>query len=182
MVKGKIFGLLVLLLASCIPYRKLDDGIKKIPRNKDFFTKKIRSKYDVHPPSGVDLNAFYYMDYCILPNGTKEQLYGEIVVSGYIFYMNGAVNRFGVDKDIESLDSLNLDPNYTGYRGVIYEEDGKEKLAMFVQITGYGEYGLMKHLGYPKAQGDSLVGSYGGKIAVYKKHILKPHQIFQADW
>lgn len=124
-------AILFLLLPADVSIRlkQLGDGRTEVPARADYFTKKYRENYPVEPPAGVQCNVLYTEVYYISGNGNKLELQ-ERTSQDYsrhlLFYENGCVNKFYLQRK----NGVNLDPEYSGYRGMCYVKKGKTYLSM----------------------------------------------------
>lgn len=133
-------------------------------QNRQYFDKSLLQL--------VDTNAIY-----VELEGSKGWL------GVYKFYSNGNVNWF-ILKDL-SLSKQSLDPNYTGYRGVLYKKKGKITADLFAEVNELGRIGRLVE--YLQIRGDTLiVDSRNGELssrAVYTKRALPTnYQPYYANW
>lgn len=70
------------------------------------------------------------------------------------FYPNGCFNIFFINKT-KNLSKQNFDPNYTGYRGVYYNEGSKIKFDLFAEVDQQGHIGKLS--GILEFNGDKLI-------------------------
>ena len=126
--------ILCLFFVSCevIKYKKLDDGITKIPLDKFFFDKNYRDKYKIVLSKMIDTNSVYVESFYLDSKGksSSSQNGCNSFINGLKFYGNGCLNNFIINKD--SLYNLpKLNPEKAGYRGISYIK-GKDTLVEII--------------------------------------------------
>lgn len=147
-----IFILLVLLsTTSCvIKTYNLKNGYskaaidQKVYQNKKYFEKSILKKIDTLAIY-EEYNTTYYSGdkpVNVLARENYENPHTSYGV--YKFYGNGNFNLFILDRDKPLLKSEMFDPEYTGWRGVLYSENNMIKGDLITQVTGMGAIGTIK--------------------------------------
>jgi hypothetical protein len=169
----------------------LNNGITKVPANKNYF--KNKQYFNESLLKVIDTAAIYEEKYSyhsfekdFTPINNNKWYSTNNLVSIYRFYSNGCINLFFLRNGYE-IEKNDLNPEYNGYRGVYYI-DNKENIELeLFTILGYGLtplYGidaikleirgdtiLMKRLHTPTS------------ITVYtKKELPKEYLIYKADW
>ena len=135
------FFLIIVLVNSCgIKTKILNNGFTTVPLNENFFKNKILFNKSIL--SKIDTNVVYVEHdmYTCHPNSFKK-LKSLSYTNGnksamYKFYANGNVNYFSKDKN-DSISNVNFNPNFSGQRGVFYQQKNKIYIDLFT-IIGYG--------------------------------------------
>ena len=129
--------LVSLQLSSCMKTYTLLNGITKVPVEKSKYDNK--SKFNVNLVSTVDTNVVYeafntYKGILSRLDDEANSFYGA-----YKFYSNGYFNLFILKKHARL--NSNMNPEYEGYRGVYYEEDGKIKYDLYSLVNQHQTLG-----------------------------------------
>lgn len=193
MVKAIVSVLLIFTLFSCnVETRYLENNKTKVPTDNQVFGN--RSLFDSKTVEAIDTEAVYEEIYSYLSqkdnfisNGKQKNYNTQAQASYYRFYANGAVNFFILQKDFDAVrEQKNIDPNYNGSRGILYQKEDKLKIDLFT-IKSYGlkpNYGLVTHL--IEIKGDTLFEKSikdPSSVRVYAKRKLTPMaSAYRADW
>lgn len=164
----KIILICFFIFTSCgIKNTLLLDGITKVPIDEKSYLNKI--KYDSTMQKYFDVNCIYeeYDQGHSMPSRLCQE-YEYPLYSAFKFYSNGCLNLFFLEKRKELLD-INLDPNYAGYRGVYYEEEGVFRIEFFGVVDELKSLGKIK--GTLTVKGDTLI-SYTDNLK-YPKYYIK---------
>ncbi|MDX6188493.1 hypothetical protein SGQ83_03950 [Flavobacterium sp. Fl-318] len=171
---------------SCetIKYKKLDDGISKIPVDKFFFHKNYRNKYEIALLKMIDINSVYIESFYLDPKDKffNSQKGFNSFINGLKFYGNGCVSNFVINKD--SLFNLpKLDPLKRGSRGISFIKQKDTVIEIIVPIDE--TYNLGKKQYYLKVHADTLFleDKQTSLRYIYLKHKLHGENTkFKADW
>lgn len=157
MVRLRYCAFLFLLLLSCksIECKILGDGITKIPAGSGYFDENYRKFYSLKLPRGIEPNSVFIEKYFV---DEKNRWYPvsdgmNSFISAVKFYELGQVSLFNIQKD-KPLDSLNFNPNYTGYRGVSFVSDRKETIEIIAPIDETYVLGKVRY--YIELKNDTL--------------------------
>jgi hypothetical protein len=151
---NKLFILvgLSLLMTACMRVYLLKDGITQVPVDTDVYANKIG--FDKSLLDCIDTEAIYeefdhqYIVLNRLDNHIETSIYAT-----YRFYPDGRFNVFILDREM-ALDSNTFNPEFNGYRGIYYKENGKIRYDYFSSISELGYIG--KITGTFKFNGDTL--------------------------
>lgn len=127
-----ILILFSVFLYSCggIEYKILKDGWKKVPKYGVVYEEGL-SKFNKQVLKLIDTNAVYLqldIELNILKKDTDK--FSDLYYGAYRFYPNGYLNSFGLVRD-SAFNKYTFNPDYTGFRGVYYQEDGVIKAQKF---------------------------------------------------
>lgn len=136
----------MIILVSFISCRmntyELKNNLTKVPYDKSVYKNKIN--FDKELLKVVDTSVVYeefsvkYNVLKRLDSHIENRFYGV-----YRFYSNGYLNLFYLDRQLsQSVNDFN--PDYNGYRGVYYKEEGKIKSDLFSIINDWGWAGRIK--------------------------------------
>lgn len=179
--------LLILFFTSCelIKQKKLSDGTTKVPFDENYFNKNYRDKYQIIFPNGIDGNSIYIESFYLSRKGEifNSKKGHNSFIEGIRFYKNGCVSSFTIDKN-SLIDSLNLDPSSTGYRGICYVNKKDTLIDIIVPISD--AYDLGKANYNFKIKGDTLFLKYKRDpqiVKIYLKTTLKKESInYNSVW
>lgn len=155
MVRYFVFVSLFILSCKSFKYKILEDGSTKIPAESSYFDKNYRKIYSIKLPHGMESNSVFTEKFFI---DEKNRWYSvsngmNSYISALKFYELGQVSLFNIQKD-KPIDSSNLDPNYTGYRGVSFISDGRETIEVIVPINQTYDLGKIRY--YIELKNDTL--------------------------
>ena len=180
----------ILQLAGCgIETYILNDGITEVPVNTYVFANK--KKVDTFFLRFIDTEVIY--EEFDVSNNILRRLDNKIetsIYTAYRFYQNGNLNVFALSRN-NSIDKNSLNPEYSGYRGVYYTEDGQVRFDYFA-----ADEQLRKHTyrisGEFTFKGDTLfvqrdhskgISKIHFPQRVYLKRELPPGYLnYNADW
>lgn len=187
---NKLFFLvgLVLLMTACMRVYLLKDGITQVPIDPDVYENKI--KFDKSLLDWIDTEAIYeefdhqYKVLNRLDNHIETSIYAT-----YRFYPDGRFNVFILDREMP-LDSNTFNPEFNGYRGIYYKENGKIRYDYFSSISERGDIGKIS--GCFKFNGDTLYVKRddikGINRTIYPVNVYINRQLpldyldYKADW
>ncbi|WP_333600369.1 hypothetical protein [Flavobacterium sp.] len=136
--------LLILFLSSFVSCYKttiLKNGHTKAPLNQKVFNNRIY--FDPSILEQIDTTAIYeqydtnfYIGYEKQPNilARKNSQNNNHWYDVYRFYKNGNFSLFHLDRLEPELSQNMFNPNYTGWRGVLYKRKNKVLGDMFTQV------------------------------------------------
>lgn len=154
--------LILFFTISCgIKTYKLKNGYSKaaidkmVYRNKKYFNKNILKKIDTLVIY-EEYNSTHYSGAASISVLARENYQNVDTYYGvYKFYDNGNFNLFFLNRERPLLENNMFDPEYTGWRGVLYFEDNVIKGDLITQVTGMGEIGIVKQIF--EFYGDTLI-------------------------
>ncbi|CAM3936613.1 MULTISPECIES: hypothetical protein [Flavobacterium] len=179
-MKKNILIILVLISTiSCgIKTYKLKNGYSKVAidqkvyQNKKYFEKSILKKVDTLAVYEEYNTTYYSGDKPV--NALARENYENVntIYGVYKFYGNGNFNLFMLNREKPLLESKMFDPEYTGWRGILYSENNVIKGDLITQITGMGEIGIIKQTF--EFYGDTLIvnkkgNKFGNEIYIKRK-------------
>jgi hypothetical protein len=193
----KINSLLVIIIAiSCDSPKSilLGDNITKVPLDNIIFNHKQQlSKVSKDIDTLVLYEKFTKYGYVPsnegLPKKIKINLPERLnfknprgVYETYRFYENGCVNFFILVKG-DSLTKEELNPQFSGYKGIIFKLNDEIAIDSYVQAGEMGNHGISRK--FVKILGDTLIIT--GKGETYSEYFIKrkiPKEwlIYKADW
>ncbi len=178
--------LIIFLTFSCnIEVIKLQDGITKVPKSKNFFKKEYREKYKIINLNNVKYNSIYIEKY-YMDMFTKEIFDSRKGYNSFLgaikFYKNGTLNLFSIEKKIDSLPILN--PQKRGYRGISYIKNNDTLIDIIVPISD--TYKIGKKTYKAEIQGDSLIlidNKKRNSVRIYIENtMLEKNLNYKSDW
>ncbi|MFY9242118.1 MAG: hypothetical protein WAO74_03740 [Polaribacter sp.] len=151
MRKNLIILFFLITTISCgIKTFKLKNGYsraainERVYKNKKYFEKSILRDIETQIIYEEYNKTFYKGNKPInvLARKNYENPYSYYQV--YKFYDNGNFNLFILNRKEPELKSNMFDPEFTGWRGVLYSENNKIKGDLITQISGTGTIGVIK--------------------------------------
>ena len=127
------------LIGCVIKSYTLQNGVTKVPYNSDLF--KNKSKFDKSILAIVDTSVIYeefnqrYNVLSRFDTNLETRIYDV-----YRFYSDGKFNNFLLDRK-KQIDVNDFNPEFNGYRGVYYLENGKIKFDLFAESNELGWLG-----------------------------------------
>jgi|GEM_PF-1352928 len=167
MKKKSILILVLISTISCgIKTYKLKNGYskaaidQKVYQNKKYFDRRILNRIDTLVVYEEYNTTYYSGDKPV--NALARENYENVnsIYGVYKFYGNGNFNLFMLDRNEPLLESTMFDPEYTGWRGVLYSEHNAIKGDLITQVTGMGEIGIRKQTF--EFYGDTLIVNRNG--------------------
>lgn len=187
MVKFIIIVQLFLFL-SCVSIdtNVLNDGMTKVPSEKNFFDKYYKNKYQIIQIKEKYLNSIYIESFYIDDEGRVFDVRqgSNSFIQGIMFYPNGCINSFSIDKNnLNNISTLNSETN--GYRGIIFHREKDSVMHIVCPIDENYRIGIEKK--YFKIKNDSLLISsqnnfYSNYHIYIKKELDKKNFSFNANW
>lgn len=180
----------MLSCASNNDYSILKNESTKVPKDKAYFKNIYDSKYKVFNHKEIDTNSLYKLEYYTL---NKVKYFHRYEHVDFIkFYTNGRVNKFNyymnysVNEKVNKENiRINLDPKFSGYRGVFYENDGSFYIDFSEPITELRNYGISKYE-IVSISRDTLKirkNKKNSSIYVYKRQKLPLDSLkYKANW
>ncbi|KUJ61004.1 hypothetical protein AR687_14855 [Flavobacteriaceae bacterium CRH] len=143
--------LILFFIISCeIKTYKLKNGYSKaaidkmVYQNKKYFNKSVLKKIDTLVIY-EEYNSTTYPEIAYANVLARENYKNTDTFYGvYKFYGNGNFNLFFLDRKKSLFENNTFDPEYTGWRGVLYFQDNVIKGDLITQVTGMGEIGIIK--------------------------------------
>lgn len=189
-VRQSLYTLVVFLLLSCnMKTYKLLNKRTKVPVDATAYNNK--SKFNSLLLNNVDTSVIYeefdtrYNILKRLDNHIESSIYNV-----YKFYPNGCINNFYLDRRNEPIPINELNPLFTGYRGVYYSENNKIRYDLFAEIDQRQHTG--KITGTLTFSGDTLyvkrddrkgLNATDYSTEIYIKRKLPPEYfVYKADW
>jgi len=179
----------ILIFASCAQTTVLKNGYSKAPtnpkvfKNRIYFEKSILTQIDT-TAIYEEYNDHYYEGLVKQENVLARHNYKNpnTIYGVYRFYGNGCYSLFHLDRDKQETKEL-FDPNYTGWRGVIYSKKNKILGDIFTQIGQMG-WQLGKQTDEFTFNGDTLVVELKNvhKYIYIKRHIDQKLLTHNANW
>ena len=137
------------LVTACRQTSILKNGYQKVPtnpkvyRNRIYFDKSILSQIDTAVLYEEYNTSFYVDDKRVKELSRLNDQNPGTTYAAYRFYGNGCFNLFHLDREKQILTKEMFDPNFTGWRGVLYRQDGKIKGDLLTQVSGMGAIGVV---------------------------------------
>lgn len=164
----------------------LGNKITKVPIDDNAFGNK--NKFDLSLFDNIDTSVIYEEYNTTFFIGSKPidvlALYNyqnpDKFYEAYKFYNNGCFNLFILNRD-DTISKETFNPNFNGYRGVFYRDNGIIKADLFTRTTGIGKMAIITEK--LKFIGDTLFVKERIDTKVYIKRKL-PLEYFdyKADW
>ena len=171
--------LILISTISCgIKTYKLKNGYSKVAidqkvyRNKRFFDKIILEKIDTLAIYEEYNTAYYSGDRPVNKLSRENYENVQTYYGAYKFYGNGNFNLFILDRKEPFLQSKMFDPEYTGWRGILYYENSVIKGDLVTQVSGMGQIGIIEQTF--QIYGDTLIvnkkgNKFGNEIYIKRK-------------
>lgn len=177
-MKKQILLWTLLILAGCVQTTILKNGYSKastnptIFKNKIYFDKSILALIDTTVIYEA-YNTNYYEGLEKQPNILERNNYKNpnTFYGVYRFYGNGCFNLFHLNRNKPELTNEMFDPNYTGWRGVLYSSNNQIWGDIFTQ-TGGMSWQLGKQTDLFTFNGDTLIVELKN---VHKYYYIKRH-------
>ena len=169
-------------LVSCnsMKVRPLEDNITRVPADNFYFDKKYANQNLRGKPEDIDENSLYVDEYYI---GFNNEIFNSNSrKEAYRFFKNGAVNKFFLNQ--ENINTINLNPNISGYRGFCYKKDGKWKFDLVAPITELRNIGTYKYE-FLDIKRDTIKFRRVNDYVVYvfsRQPLNNKNRQFSADW
>jgi hypothetical protein len=183
-MRNNLIILFVLIsTSSCgIKTFKLKNGYSKAAINEKVY--KNKKYFEKSTLKDIDTQIIYEEYNTTFYNGNKpvnalaREIYENPHTSYgiYKFYDNGNFNLFILNREEPELKSNMFNPEFTGWRGVLYSENGAIKGDLITQVSGMGSIGIIKQTF--EFKGDTLLierigNSFGKKIYIKRKVPIK---------
>jgi hypothetical protein len=175
---------------GCARTMVLKNGYSKAPvnpkvfKNRVYFDKSILAQIDT-TVIYEEYDDNYYEGFEKQPNVLARFNYKDprTIYSVYKFYGNGCYSHFSLDRNKPVLTTEMFDPNYTGWRGVLYKKKNKILGDVFTQ-TGQIGWQLGKQTEEFRFNGDTLTVELKNvhKYVYIKRHIDPTLLEHNADW
>ena len=175
------------LLTACITTTVLKNSFQKAPTNPKVF--KNRIYFEISSLSQIDTtviyeeyNSSYFGDKSIKGLVRENYISSDSFYEVYRFYGNGCFSLFHLNKNIKTLTKEMFDPNYTGWRGILYTKENKLTGDLITQVSGVGTIGIIKEIF--KFKGDTLFVNEknNGKHIYIKRKISNEFMNSKAEW
>ncbi|PQJ69675.1 hypothetical protein [Polaribacter butkevichii] len=145
---------------------------EKVYKNKKHFEKGVLKDIDTQIIYEEYNTTFYSGDKPINVLARKNYENPHTSYEVYKFYENGNFNLFILNRENSELKSNMFDPEFTGWRGVLYSKNGEIKGDLITQVSGMGNVGIIKQTF--EFRGDSLLinrkgNSFGKRIYIKRK-------------
>ena len=127
----------------------LKDGFQKasanpkVYKNRLYFDKSILNQIDTTVIYEAYNNSFYIGDKPVHVLSRLNYQDPNTFYAVYRFYENGCFSLFYIDREKQVLSKEMFDPDYTGWRGVLYKKGGKIKGDLCTQVSGTGQIGVI---------------------------------------
>ncbi|WP_207496753.1 hypothetical protein [Aridibaculum aurantiacum] len=137
------------LLTACIQTTILKNGYQraatnpKVYKNRIYFDKSILIQIDTSVIYEEYNTSFYVGDKPINVLSRLNNQDPRTTYAAYRFYGNGCFSLFHLDREKQILSKEMFDPTFTGWRGVLYSQDGKIKGDLITQVSGGGAIGVV---------------------------------------
>ncbi len=187
--KKSVVLLIVLVLAGCVKTLTLKNGYQKAPvsakvfKNRVYFDPVILKQMDT-ASIYEQFETDYYEGEEKQPNVLARLNYKDpnTIYGVYRFYSSGQFNLFFLDRNIPDLTTEMFDPNYAGWRGVLYRKK-RVKGDLFTQV-GPQSWQLGVQTYNFDFNGDTLIVELPNKTKEYYiKRMMDPHLLkHSAGW
>lgn len=175
-------------MTSCIQTTILKNGYQKVPTNPKVY--KNRIYFDNSILNQVDTTVIYeqYNTSFYIGNKPVNVLsrlnYQDpnTFYAVYRFYGNGCFNLFYLDREKRVLTKEMFDPNYTGWRGVLYKHGDKIKGDLITQVSGMGAIGVVTETFQFKGDTVFVHAKDRWDYIFVKRKIPNELLDFQAEW
>jgi len=165
----------VLLLDACIRTTILKNGREKaainpmVYKNRIHFDKSILNQIDTTVIYEEYNTTYYIGDNPVNVLARDNYQNPDTYYMVYRFYGNGCFNLFHLNRENSVLTKELFDPGYTGWRGVLYSENGQIKGDLITQISAGGIIGKLTETF--EFNGDTLIVT--SKTPTWKYIFLK---------
>lgn len=146
---------------------------EKVYSNKKYFEKSVLKDINTEIIYEEYNTTFYKGNKPVSVLARKNNENPHTSYGVYKFYKNGNFNLFVLDRNNPELKSNMFDPEFTGWRGVLYSKNNEIKGDLITQVSGMGDIGIIKQTF--EFRGDTLLIKEKGKS--FRKRIYIKRKI-----